>query len=238
MEQFRAFSPKLGQSGQFHFPHNRPLRFLPVFRFLGTRSAANLSSGEQIKGNIKWVDDALNLYENMAKMRPFPSVIQFTELLSRLVNLKEYSAAICIFREMCSLGISRNDYTSSIAINCYCLSNRVDYGFSILGWVFKRGFAPDAITYTTLLKGLLRENMIREAQELFKKMVLEELCELNVVTCGTVIDGLCKVGSTALRVLEKGSVKPNINVYSMVINSLCKNKLIDPALKLFDEILD
>ncbi|GFQ00403.1 pentatricopeptide repeat-containing protein at1g62670 mitochondrial [Phtheirospermum japonicum] len=74
-------------------------------------------------------------------------------------------------------------------------------------------------------------------------MVKEELCELSVVTYGTVIDGLRKVGNTAmaiemLRVMEKGRsiCKPNTHIYRMVIDSLCKDKMMDDALKLFDEM--
>ncbi|KAK6136101.1 hypothetical protein DH2020_030149 [Rehmannia glutinosa] len=175
-------------------------------------------------------------------MRPLPCVKQFTQLLSRVVNLKEYSAAICLFKDICNLGISVNEYTMNIAIDSCCLSNRVNDGFSILGLFFKRGCVPDAFTFSSLLKGLFRENRIIEAQELFQKIVRERLCELDVVTYGIVVYGLCKAGNTAmaielLRVMEKGSCKPNIHIYSSVIDGLCKNKMIDSALKIFDEML-
>ncbi|GFP87998.1 pentatricopeptide repeat-containing protein at1g62670 mitochondrial [Phtheirospermum japonicum] len=180
----------------------------------------------------------------MSRMRPLPGVIQFTQLLSRVVNFKEYSAAIHLFKDIsCNLGIPVDEYAMTIAVNCYCLSNRVDYGFSILGWFFKRGCVPNAITFCTLLKGLFRENKINEAQALFKKVVREGLCEVDVITYGIVTDGLCKAGNTAmaielLRVMEKGrrSCKPNTHVYNMVIAGLCKDRMIDDALKLFDEM--
>ncbi|KAK6136000.1 hypothetical protein DH2020_030272 [Rehmannia glutinosa] len=189
-------------------------------------------------GNIKGLDDAIFLYENMARMRPLPCVKQFTQLLSRVVNLKEYSAAICLFKDICNLGISVNEYTMNIAIDSCCLSNRVNDGFSILGLFFKRGCVPDGFTFSSLLKGLFRENRIIEAQELFQKIVRERLCELDVVTYGIVVYGLCKAGNTAmaielLRVMEKGSCKPNIHIYSSVIDSLCKNRMIRLCLEDF-----
>ncbi|KAL6501180.1 hypothetical protein OROHE_025043 [Orobanche hederae] len=173
---------------------------LSVFRCLGTKSVANDEKMNLGLGNINGLDDALCLYEKMSRTRPLPSVVQFTKLLSRLVNLKEYAAGIYLFKDMCNLGVSVDDYTMNIAINSYCLSDRVDYGFSVLGWFFKRGFIPDVFTFNTLLKGLFRGNRINEAQELFRKMVKEELCELSVVTYGTVIDGLCKAGNTAMAI--------------------------------------
>ncbi|KAL6503533.1 hypothetical protein OROGR_025456 [Orobanche gracilis] len=125
--------------------------------------------------------------------------------------------AIYLFKDICNLGVSVNEYTMTIAINCYCLSNRVDFGFSILGWFVKRGFIPNAFTFSTLLKGLFRGNRINEAQKLFMKMVKEGLCEPDVVTYGIVIDGLCKAGNIAmaieiLRVMEKG-VESRIPIY-------------------------
>ncbi|KAL6501172.1 hypothetical protein OROHE_025035 [Orobanche hederae] len=216
---------------------------LYVFRCLGTKSVVN---GEKMNlglENINGLDDALCLYEKFSRTRPLPSVVQFGKLLSRLVNLKEYAAAIYLLKDMCNLGVSVNDYTMNIAINSYCLSDRVDYGFSVLGWFFKRGFIPDVFTFSTLLKGLFRGNRINEVRELFRKIVREGLCELDVVTYGTLIDGLCKASNTAmaielLRVMEKGSCKPNTHVYSMIINGLCKDGMIDSAFKLFDEMFE
>ncbi|KAI3458806.1 hypothetical protein Pfo_015469 [Paulownia fortunei] len=200
-------SPFWYESGQIHFFSDSPLRFLSVFRCFGTKSVANCNSREKIKlvlGNINGLNDAFSLYEKMARMRPFP----------------KYSAAICLFKDICNLGIPVDEYTMSIAINSYCLSNRVDFGFSVLGWFFKRGCVPDAFTFSTLLKGL-------------------RLCKLNVVTYGTVIDGLCKAGNTAmaielLRVMEKGvmidcKIYPNLLTFNSLIDAFCKEGLVDEA---------
>ncbi|KAK6135965.1 hypothetical protein DH2020_030303 [Rehmannia glutinosa] len=244
--QFLTSSLKCYESGKSHFFSHSPLFSLSVFRYFCSKSAANCNSHEKIKlglGNIRGLDDAICLYETMARMRPLPCVEQFNQLLSRVVKLKEDSAAICLFKDICNLGISVDEYTMNIAIDSCCLSNRVNYGFSILGLFFKRGCVPDVVTFSSLLKGLFRENKINEAQELFRKMVREGLCKLNVVTYGIVIDGLCKAGNTAmaielLRVMEKGSCKPNIQIYSTVIDGLCKDGMIDSALKLFAEMTE
>ncbi|KAK6139686.1 hypothetical protein DH2020_026574 [Rehmannia glutinosa] len=236
--QFLTSSLNCCESGKSHFVSHSPLLSLTIFRYLCTTSAAKLGLG-----NIRGLDDALCLYESMARMRPLPCVKQFNQLLSRVVNLKEYSAAIRLFKDICNLGISVNECTMNIAINSYCLSNRVDYGFSILVWFYKRGCVLDDITFNTLLKGLFRENRINEAQELFRKILREGMCELSVVTYGTVIDGLCKAGNTAMaielfRVMEKGSCKPNSHIYSTVIDGLCKDGMIDSAVKLFAEMTE
>ncbi|KAL0357439.1 UNVERIFIED_CONTAM: hypothetical protein Scaly_1429600 [Sesamum calycinum] len=228
-----------------HF-HQSPLLFCLVYQYFSTKVASKCTSGEKFQlevGTINGLNDALSVYKTMVKMNPQPCVREFNKLLSHIVKLKECSTALFLFKDIRILGIPVSEYTMSIAINSYCISNRVDYGFSLLGWFFKLGYVPSATTFSPLLKGLFRGNRIDEAQELFKKIVSEELCQLNVVVYGTVIDGLCKAGNTArafelFRVMERGSCMPDTYIYSTLINGLCKDKLIDPAVKLFYEMLE
>ncbi|KAK6156246.1 hypothetical protein DH2020_010494 [Rehmannia glutinosa] len=237
--QFLTSSLKCYESGKSHFFSHSPLRFLSVIHCFGTKkSATNCNSREEIKvvlENIRDLDDALCLYENMVRMRPLPCVEQFNQLLSCVVNLKDYSTGIYLLKDVCNLGISVSEYTMNIGINCCCLSDRVNYGFSILGLFFKRGCVPNVVTFSTLLKGLFRENRINEAQELFRKILREGMCELSVVTYGTVIDGLCKAGNTAMAIeLLKSNGKREFSV----IDGLCKDRVIDSAVKLFAEMTE
>ncbi|KAL6586604.1 hypothetical protein OROMI_001592 [Orobanche minor] len=167
MELKGFFPPQILSSSRIRYESlflpKRHFLSLSASRCLGTKSIAN---GEKMNlglGNINGSDDALFLYEKLSRTRPLPNVVQFNKLLSRLVNLKEYAAAIFLFKDIYNLGVSVDDYTMNIAINSYCLSDRVDCGFSVLGWFFKRGFIPDVFTFSTLLKGLFRGNMINEA---------------------------------------------------------------------------
>ena len=147
---------------------------------------------------------------------------------------------------MCFLGgvgVGVDEYAMNMAINCYCLLNRIDWGFSVLGFFFKRGYMPDVITFATLLKGLFREYKILEAQELFRKIICEKLCQPSDKMFATVIDGLCKVGNTRaaiefLRIMERGKCKPDTIVYSTIIDSLCNDRMVDEALALFSEMID
>ncbi|KAK4394078.1 putative pentatricopeptide repeat-containing protein, mitochondrial [Sesamum angolense] len=145
-------------------------------------------------------------------MRPQPSVVQFTKLLSIIVKMKQYRVALNLFEEMCQSGAPVNEYTLTIVTNCYCLLNRVDFGFAILGSFFKRGYEPNVTTFTTLIKGLFLDDKVIEAEKLFKKLLALKLCEPNEVTILTVINGLCKAGHTLtacdlLGLFEKTSFK-------------------------------
>ncbi|XP_071914368.1 pentatricopeptide repeat-containing protein At5g25630-like [Coffea arabica] len=194
--------------------------------------------------NVNSLDDALSLFERMARMRPLPSVIDFTQLLDRIVKMeKHYSSVVSLFRDMCVQGIPVDEATLNIMINCCCVVGRVDLAFSTLSGFFKRGFVPNVVTFSTLLKGLFRDHKVPEAQELFKKIIKEKLCKPNETMLGIVIDGLCKAGNTQtaidlLRAMEKRGrpCKPTAIIYNTVIDSLCKDKMVDEGLALLQDI--
>ncbi|KAL0377025.1 UNVERIFIED_CONTAM: putative pentatricopeptide repeat-containing protein, mitochondrial [Sesamum calycinum] len=192
---------------------------------------------------IHEVDDAVFLFRQMLRMRPQPSVVQFTKLLSIIVKMKQYPVALNVFDEMRQSGIPVNEHTMTVAINCYCLLNHIDFGFAILGSFFKCGYEPDVTTFNTLIKGLFLADRVIEAEKLFKKLLTLKLCEPNEVTILTVLNGLCKAGHTLtaydmLGLFEKTSCKPNVYSYSTVINSLCKDRMVDEALQLLAKMID
>ncbi|KAL0456558.1 UNVERIFIED_CONTAM: putative pentatricopeptide repeat-containing protein, mitochondrial [Sesamum latifolium] len=192
---------------------------------------------------IHEVDDAVHLFRQMLRMRPQPSVVNFNKLLSAIVKMKQYSIALNVFDEMRQLGIPVDLWTMNIAINCCCLLNRVDFGFSILGSFFKCGYEPDVTTFNTLIKGLFLDNKVVEAKKLFKKLLTLKLCEPDEVTILVVINGLCKAGHTLtaydlLKLFEKTSFKPNVCSYSTVIDSLCKDRMVDYALHILAKMID
>ncbi|CAN4102136.1 unnamed protein product [Withania somnifera] len=69
--------------------------------------------------------------------------------------------------------------------------------------------------------------MVKDAVELFKKLVRDNICEPNEVMYGIVMNGLSKRGHTdkalsLLRLMEKGNAKPNIVIYNIVIDGFVK----------------
>ncbi|XP_019158037.1 PREDICTED: putative pentatricopeptide repeat-containing protein At1g12700, mitochondrial [Ipomoea nil] len=140
-------------------------------------------------------------------------------------------------------GIPIDVYTINIVMGVYCRSSRVDCGFCVLGVVFKCGFEFDVVTFTTLIKGLVLDNNIVEAVGLFKKLVRENVCKVDQITYGVLINGLCKAGHTQnaldlLTVMQEEGPKPNTIVYNTVIDSLCKDRMVDKALGLLSEMIE
>ncbi|XP_047978563.1 pentatricopeptide repeat-containing protein At1g62910-like isoform X2 [Salvia hispanica] len=188
-------------------------------------------------------DDAIDEFRNMLRMHPPPSVIDFTKLLSVVVKMQKYSLALHMFDKMLQRNALVNDYTFNIAIDCFCRLERPDFGFAILGSFFKRGYKPDVVTFTTLIKGLLLVRRIPEAAKLCWRLSAEQLCNPDERTYSVMINGLCKAGGIhealeLLSRLEKGNCKLDVYAYNIVIDGLCKNRKVDDALQLFSTLGD
>ncbi|XP_019255235.1 PREDICTED: putative pentatricopeptide repeat-containing protein At1g12700, mitochondrial [Nicotiana attenuata] len=158
-----------------------------------------------------------------------------------MVNMKRYSSVLSLFREMRKLGIPINDFILNIVINNYCLMHCSDCGFSVLAIYLKKGIPFNVVAFSTLLRGLFAESKIKDAVNLFKKLVRENICEPDEVMYSIVMNGLSKMGHTQktfdlLRVMEQGSTKPNTYIYNIVIDALCKDRMLDAAIGLFEEM--
>ncbi|XP_045829034.1 pentatricopeptide repeat-containing protein At2g39230, mitochondrial-like [Trifolium pratense] len=83
---------------------------------------------------------------------------------------------------------------------------------------------------------------VKKALDFHDDIISKEF-QLNQVSYGILIDGLCKKGETRsalqfLRRIEELMVKQNMVMYSTVINSLCKDKIVDKAIELLAKIKD
>nr|XP_043615013.1 putative pentatricopeptide repeat-containing protein At1g12700, mitochondrial [Erigeron canadensis] len=159
-------------------------------------------------------------------------LVEFNKLVTAIVKMKHYSTALSLFRQIYLMEIQPDIYTFNISINCYCRLNKVGYGFALLAIIFKQGHSPDLLTYTTLINGLVLSDQVFDAVELFKKLLRDKTCEPDQFMYGTVVNGLCKVGHSkraleVLRFMEKSTCQPVVQHYNPIIDSLCKDNMVD-----------
>ncbi|KAL0413909.1 UNVERIFIED_CONTAM: putative pentatricopeptide repeat-containing protein, mitochondrial [Sesamum radiatum] len=185
---------------------------------------------------IHEVDDAVFLFREMLGMRPQPSVVHFNKLLSVVVKMKRYSIALNVFDKMRQLGIPVNQWTMNMVINCYCLLNRVDFGFAILGSFFKLGYEPDVTTFTTLIKGLFLDDKVVEAEKLFKNpgQKIDKGISPNTVTYNSVLQGLCNLGKwkdakDLITEMVDHKVSLNVITFNILVDAFCKEGMVKEA---------
>ncbi|KAK6785995.1 hypothetical protein RDI58_014520 [Solanum bulbocastanum] len=197
---------------------------------------------DKIGVNSSNLDDAVTLFHQMVTMKPLPSVVNFSKLFKNMISMKHYSAVLFLFREMQKLGIPIDGFILTSVINSYCLMHySADCAFSVLPIYLKNGIPFNVVTFTTLLRGLFSENKVKDAVELFKKLVREDICEPNDFMDATVMNGLSKRGHTKktlglLRLMEQGNTQPDICIYNIVIDALYKDGNLDAAINILNEM--
>ncbi|KAI8566512.1 hypothetical protein RHMOL_Rhmol02G0046400 [Rhododendron molle] len=182
---------------------------------------------EKSKTGFDKLNDGLSLFHQMARFRPLPSVVHFTQLLTAVAKMKEYSTVISLCKEIRELGIPINEYTLNILINCFCRLSRVDFGFAILGIFYKCGHTPDVTTFTTLINGYVLEGDTAMAIRLLRSTQKWNY-KPTVVMYNIIIGNLCKDGNIddALRLLSemrKWDIMPDVVTYSCLVDGFCKS---------------
>ena len=120
---------------------------------------------------IKSLDNATDLFDDMLRSSPLPSVIDFCKLMGVVVRMERPDVVISLYQKMEMRRIPRDIYTMNILIKCFCSCSKLPFALSTFGKLTKHGFHPDIVTFNTLLHGLCLEDRISEALALFDQMV-------------------------------------------------------------------
>lgn len=134
------------------------------------------------------IHDAVASFNRMLHMRPPPSVHKIYKILGSLVKMKHYRTVISLFAQAEFKRFAPCLVSLSILTNCYCHVGRMAFAFSALGKLFKRGHHPDAITLTTLMKGLCIKNQVGKALDIHYHLVAKGF-QFDRYTYGTLING-------------------------------------------------
>ncbi|KAF3456640.1 hypothetical protein FNV43_RR01294 [Rhamnella rubrinervis] len=211
-------------------PHLGNPSFFTLFRSYSALGITNSTHLENLirkrckSGTLK-LDEALGFFNSLIHTRPMPSIWAFSQLIGPLSKLNDYSTAISMFKEMMRcVDFCPDVCTMAIVINCYCRLNKVDLGFSVLAIILKHGLQTDAIAFNTLLHGLCRQSeSMDDAVELFEGIVGRgDPCDQ--ITYATIIGGW--------------KIKPSVDCFNPFIDTLCKERHVDKALELFQDMVN
>ncbi|CAL9237731.1 unnamed protein product [Arabidopsis halleri] len=117
------------------------------------------------------LDDAIVLFSEMVKSRPFPSIIEFNKLLSAIAKMNKFDVVISLGEQMEMLGITHSLYTYNILINCFCRRSQLSLALATLGKMMKLGYEPSIVTLSSLLNGYCHSKRISDAVALVDQMV-------------------------------------------------------------------
>ncbi|XP_018472499.1 pentatricopeptide repeat-containing protein At1g06710, mitochondrial [Raphanus sativus] len=199
----------------------------------------------------KKVGYANELFEVMVSEGCVPNIVTYSALIDGHCKAGQTEKACRIFERMCGSkdvvpdvdmyftqhddGERPNVVTYGALVDGFCKSHRVEEARKLLDAMSTEGCEPNEIVYDALIDGLCKVGKLEEAQEV-KTEMSEHGFTATIYTYSSLIDRYFKMKRQDLvsKVLSKmlDSFKPNVVIYTEMIDGLCKVGKTDEAYKL------
>ncbi|KAK2423028.1 putative pentatricopeptide repeat-containing protein, mitochondrial [Trifolium repens] len=137
-------------------------------------------------------DNLVSSFNQLLHQNPTPPIFHFNKILGSLVKANHYYTVVSLHHQIELNGISSSLVTSNILINCFSQLGLNSLSFSVFAKILKKDYHPDEVTLTTLIKGLCLKVGETSAALQLMKQVDGNLVQLDVVMRNTVIDSMCK----------------------------------------------
>lgn len=103
------------------------------------------------------------------------------------------------------------------------------------------GWVPSIRVYNILLNGWFRSRILKQAEQLWEKMKMDDV-KPNVVTYGTLVEGYCRMrrAETAIELvheMRREGIEPNAIVYNPIIDALGEAQRFEEAMRMMERFL-
>jgi pentatricopeptide repeat protein len=157
------------------------------------------------------------------------SVHTYGILMDCCCRARHPDLGLAVFGRLLRTGLKTDQITANTFLKCLCYTEQTDKVVNtLLHRMSELGCAPDAFSYSFVLKGLCDNSRSQQALDLLQMVVKEGgACSLDVVVYNTVIHGLCNEGEVSKAcnlfhgMMQQGVV-PDAVTYSMIIHGLFK----------------
>lgn len=198
-----------------------------------------------LKGFAKQSDKVVELYNEMQVSGVECNTITYNTILNAFAQCGAMHRAPKLLEDMQALGSAAAPdlVTYSTLIKGYCGAGDINQAFAILNDMKKVGkFTPDEVMYNSLLDGCAKGQRIQEALQLIDDMRASGVKPSNFTLSMLVkLLGRCKRLTQAFSIVESITTeyrfRPNIQVYTCLIQACFQNRQPARAITLLDTIL-
>ncbi|KAL9228898.1 hypothetical protein vseg_004428 [Gypsophila vaccaria] len=184
---------------------------------------------------------AMELLGEMKGKCPIDAIVYYT-LISGLSQAGLMDEVESVVTEMKSAGFCPDIGCYNVMINGFCQKNKLEKAHQLLKDMETYGLKPDSFTYNTLISYFSKIGDLKTSHTILRQMLKDRVLP-TVVTIGVLVNAFCSVGQLdkAMKIFKetKNSTKipPNTVIYNTLIDCHCRNKMVEGALSLFDEML-
>ncbi|KAM7250277.1 hypothetical protein ACFE04_022160 [Oxalis oulophora] len=188
-------------------------------------SMMNLLKALGAEGMIRELMQYLNAAESLfARKNTYLGTPIYNTVLHYLVEAKESHMAVEIFKSMKSCGVEADAATYNIMIDCCKVIGSFKSACGIVSMMLRDGFFPQTLTYTTLIRILLKFENFNEALNLLDQVSSDEVQQLDALLYNTIIEKACEKGRIdvvefiVVKMREK-EVQPNSTTCQLVFSA-------------------
>ncbi|XP_010445396.1 PREDICTED: pentatricopeptide repeat-containing protein At3g22470, mitochondrial-like [Camelina sativa] len=210
------------------------------------RSKLELQVYRQCKTGKLNLEDALLYFDKLLQTKPIPLIDTFNHLSGSMMKLQGSKEVVSMYKRMLrheeGVIIEPDLCTLNILINVFRHLKQFDSGFCVLNDMIKRGFEPDLVKADSLVLCLCSQGRVIDALQVFHKMSQRGV-KVDASLYATLIVKLCEIGETGVslglhrRMIASGC-KSDVVIYSFVIGSFIRNKSLDEAMAVFEEMTE
>ncbi|XP_023005663.1 pentatricopeptide repeat-containing protein At1g64583, mitochondrial-like [Cucurbita maxima] len=172
-----------------------------------------------------------------------PSIETFNVVLAVFVEEnRDIEEVLFVYKEMVKASIVPNVDTLNFLLAALFHAEQIKTAMNQFRRMSKKGCVPNSKTFEVLLNGLITRNLVDEAV-LALGILYKIGCELDLSFYTCAVSLFCRVdridvGSWLFRMMKASNIIPDTLIYSTLIQSLCKNLLLDEALFLLEEMAE
>ncbi|KAH7574631.1 hypothetical protein JRO89_XS03G0323700 [Xanthoceras sorbifolium] len=185
------------------------------------------------------------VYKEMRNRKIELDLVSFNIVIHGLCKVGKLKEASDVIEDMKSLGVSPDAITYNTLIDGYCKRGKIGRMYradAILKDMVESGIPADEFTFNILIDGFCKDRNVLAAMKVFDEMKNQGV-KVSLITYSSLINGLCACGkldeAIALRnqMITCSGLKPDFITHSVIIKGFCKQKMVDRARELFDDLV-
>merc|ERR1719453_804155 len=192
----------------------------------------------------KQIGKVFTVYSEMRKCGVQCNTISYNTMLDACARVSSMDRVPQLLEDMKEANVEPDIITYSTIVKGYCLAADVDRAFEVLEEMKRDSkFAADEILYNSLLDGCAKQHRVEEALKL-----LEDMKQSGVAPSNFTLSILVKLMGRARRIDQAFALiedvcathgfRPNIQVYTCLIQACIHNRQVDRALQLHDTMIE
>lgn len=189
------------------------------------------------------IDKVFAVYSEMRSRGVPCNTITYNTMLDACAKCCAMDRASSLLMDMKEGCVEPDIITYSTIVKGYCLEGDVDRAFHVLEEMKSDDkFAPDEIMYNSILDGCAKQHRVDEALKVLQEMKSAGVAPSNYTLSILVkLLGHARKLNQAFRMVEdlssKNGFRPNIQVYTCLVQACVLNRRLDRALELYNQMI-